>query len=111
MWQIKFNESKCSVLYIGKDNPKNTYMMSLKPLQVFEKERDMGVVVPAGDTLCWEEQLGGMIGKAKQMTSWIIRNEVSWKPEEMTPFYKCIYHGLRNLFFGVLHGMLFLSLH
>ena len=21
--------------------------------------------------------------------------------------YKCIYHGLRNLFFGVLHGMLF----
>ena len=25
--------------------------------------------------------------------------------------YKCIYHGLRNLFFGVLHGMLFLSLH
>ena len=27
MWQTKFNESKCSILHIGKDNPKNDYMM------------------------------------------------------------------------------------
>ena len=29
-----------------------------------------------------------MIGKAKQMTSWIIRNVVSRKPEVLIPFYK-----------------------
>ena len=50
MWQMKFNESKCSVLHIGKDNPKNNYMMGHTPLQVVEKERDLGVVVSAGDT-------------------------------------------------------------
>ena len=78
---MKFNESKCSVLHIGKDNSKNNYMMGHIPLQALEKERDLGVVVSAGDTLCWEEQLRGMIGKAQQMTSWIIRNDVSRKPE------------------------------
>ena len=28
-----------------------------------------------------------------------------------TPLKKCIYHGLCNLFFGVLYGMLLLLLH
>ena len=46
------------------------------------------MAVSAGDTLCWEEQIRGMIGKAKQMTSWIIRNVVSRKPEVVIPFYK-----------------------
>ena len=62
--------------------------MGHTPLQVVEKDRDLGVVVSAGDTLCWEEQIRGMIGKAKQMTSWIIRNVVSRKPEVLIPFYK-----------------------
>ena len=46
------------------------------------------MVVSAGDALCWEEEIRGMIGKAKQMTSWIIRNVVSRKPEVPIPFYK-----------------------
>ena len=53
-------------------------------------ERDLGVVVSAGDTLCWEEQIRGMIGKAKQMTSWIIRNVVSRKPEVLYHFQKLL---------------------
>ena len=63
-------------------------MMGHTPLQVVEKDRDLGVVVSAGDTLCWEEQIRGMIGKATQMKSWIIRNVVSRKPEVPMPFYK-----------------------
>ena len=78
---MKFNESKCSVLHIGKVKPKNNYTMGHTPLQVVGKERDLGVVISAGDTLCWKEQIRGMIGKAKQMTSWIIRNVVSRKPD------------------------------
>ena len=58
---MKFNESKHSVLHISRDNPKNNYMMGHTPLQVVEKERDLGVVVSAGDTLCLEEQIRGMI--------------------------------------------------
>ena len=52
-------------------------MMGNTPLQVVEKERDLGVVVSASDNICWEEHIRGIIGKAKQMTSWIIRNVVS----------------------------------
>ena len=44
-WQMKFNESKCGVLHIGKDNPKWNHTMCNSPLQVVEKERDLGVVV------------------------------------------------------------------
>ena len=54
---MKFNESKCSGLHIGKYNPKNNYTMGHTPLQLVEKERDLGVVVSAGDTLCWEEEI------------------------------------------------------
>ena len=88
MWQMKFNESKCSVLHIGKGNLKKNYTMGHAPLKVVEKERELGVVVLAVDTLCWEEQIRGMIGKAKQMTSWITGNVVSRKPEVLIPFYK-----------------------
>ena len=67
------------------------YMMGQTPLNVVEKERDLGVVISAGDTLCWEEQIHWkMIGKAKQMTSWIIRNVVSRKPEVLISFYKAL---------------------
>ena len=46
------------------------------------------MVVSVGDTLCWEKQIRGMIGKAKQMTPWIITNVVSRKPGVLIPFYK-----------------------
>ena len=48
VWQMKFNESKCSVLHIGKDDPRNNHMMGHTPLQVLEKERDLGLVVSEG---------------------------------------------------------------
>ena len=48
---MKFNESKYSVLHNGKDNPKSNYTMGRTPLQVVDKEKDLGVVVSAGDTL------------------------------------------------------------
>ena len=59
---MKFNESKCSVLHIGKafTNMQNVGHILLQVVQ----ERDLGVVVLAGDTLCWEEQIRGMTGKA-----------------------------------------------
>ena len=46
------------------------------------------MVLSAGDTLCWKQNMRGMIGKAKQMTSWIIGNVASRKPEVLIPFYK-----------------------
>ena len=63
---MKFNESKCSVWHIGNDNPKCNHNFN-SPLQVVEKERDLGVVVSAGDTLFWKERIREMIGKANHV--------------------------------------------
>ena len=38
VWQMKFNESKCSALHIGKDNPKNNYMTGHTTLQVVKRK-------------------------------------------------------------------------
>ena len=65
VWQMKLNESKCSVLHVGKDNPRRNYMMGNTPLQVVEKQRDLGVVISAGDNICWEEQKKGNDWKSK----------------------------------------------
>ena len=38
VWQMKFNESKCSVSHIGKDNPKNSYMMGIHPYKWLKRK-------------------------------------------------------------------------
>ena len=86
VWQMKINESKCSVLHIGKDNPKWNHTMCNSPLQGIEKERYLGVVyqlvIPFVGKKIHEKLL------EKHITSWIIRNVVSGKPEVLIPFYK-----------------------
>ena len=62
--------------------------MGNTPLQVAGKERDLGVVVSAGDNICCEECIRGMTERTNQMTLWIIRNVASRKPEVLIPFYK-----------------------
>ena len=59
-------------------------------LQVVEKERDLGVVVSAGDTLCWEEHIRRMTEKQNKSHhgSLEIYNVVFRKPEVLIPFYK-----------------------
>ena len=88
-WQMKINESKCSVLHIGKDNPKWNHTMCNSPLQGVEKERYLGVVyqlvIPFVGKKIYEKLL------EKHITSWIIRNVVSGKPEVLIPFYKAFF--------------------
>ena len=42
--------------------------MDESPLRRSESERDLGIIVSAAESLCWEEQIRMMIGKARQMT-------------------------------------------
>ena len=48
----------------------------------------MDVTVSTSETLCWKEQIRAVIGNAKQMTPWIVRNVISKKPEVLMPLYK-----------------------
>ena len=52
------------------------------------KERDLRVVVSAGDNIYREDHIRGMTARANQMTLWIIRNVASRKPEVLITFYK-----------------------
>ena len=98
-WQMSFNPSKCSVVHIGRNNRNSHYLMAESPLRRSESERDLGIIVSAGESLCWEEQIRTMIGKARQTTAWIVRNVISRKPEVLIPLYKAFVR--RHLEYGV----------
>ena len=44
-WQMGFNESKCKVLHLGKENPSWEYHMNGTTLEATSDERDIGVTV------------------------------------------------------------------
>ena len=83
-----FNVSKYSVLHLGKGNPKNSYVIGNTPLSTSEKGRDLGVTITSGETLSWETQIKSIVGKATQITAWIVRNVISREAEVLSPLYK-----------------------
>ena len=44
-WGMQFNTAKCHVMHIGKNNPKNVYMMNGIQLSETTVEREIGVTV------------------------------------------------------------------
>ena len=44
-WKMQFNESKCKVLHIGKNNPRYEYRMNGVVLEASNKEKDVGVII------------------------------------------------------------------
>ena len=44
-WGMQFNESKCKIMHIGRNNPRHTYTMNNIPLTVVEEEKDIGVLI------------------------------------------------------------------
>ena len=53
-WNMKFNEKKCHVVHIGRNNPKTLYHINSIPLERSECEKDVGVWI--SETLKPEEQ-------------------------------------------------------
>ena len=42
-WQLPFNEKKCKVLHLGKNNPNQEYVLNGHVLEVSTSEKDLGV--------------------------------------------------------------------
>jgi hypothetical protein len=61
-WLIKFNESKCKVMHIGKNNEKFKYQMNNSILSVTELEKDLGIFV--SNDLEWSQHVNTAVGKA-----------------------------------------------
>ena len=45
IWLLKFNEGKCKVMHIGKNNPQSSYCIGDSVLQETKKEKDLGLLV------------------------------------------------------------------
>ena len=46
-WQMSFNGEKCSVMHLGKNNPRIQYFLGDQLLHVYTEEKDIGVVIQA----------------------------------------------------------------
>jgi hypothetical protein len=44
-WGMRFNEKKCKIMHIGRNNPQYEYFMNGTKLSVVDEEKDVGVVI------------------------------------------------------------------
>ena len=85
-WCVNFNPKKCAVVHIGKNNGRQSYFLGGNELKVVEEEKDLGVVF--SESFSWYNHIQESIGKAKRMTSWILRNVLFREVDVLLPVYK-----------------------
>ena len=88
LWQIKFNSSKCSVMHIGRDNPKRNYHMDDKVLDKTKAEKDLGVYVD--NNLTFEEHINSTAKKANRVLGMISHYITHKSPAVMVPLFKSL---------------------
>jgi len=64
-WLIPVNPSKCSVMHIGRSNPKRQYVIGGTILAAVNTQRDLGVVISSD--LSWSAHIQHIAGKANKM--------------------------------------------
>ena len=89
-WLLKFNthDNKCKVLYVGKNNPINSYYLDGRELPKITSEKDLGVLV--SDKWTWQEHIDLIVKKANSCVAWVLRSIVSRSPQVMLKMYKLI---------------------
>lgn len=65
LWLLPLNVGKCVVLYIGKDNPKQSYFIEGTSLKHVSSHSDLGVVISSD--LSWSEQVIRQVKKANSI--------------------------------------------
>jgi hypothetical protein len=88
MRQMKFNIDKCSVIHLGKVNPKNQYTLGNSILKHSERERDLGVIIDK--TMKFSEQVNSAVGKANSVLGMIKRNITCKNKNIITKLYKSL---------------------
>ena len=54
-WKMPVNDSKCTVLHIGQNNPKNVYFLGQTEIIKVQKQKDLGIIIT--DNLKWEQHI------------------------------------------------------
>jgi len=87
-WQMKFNEEKCNVMHLGRENMGWNYVMNGKRLKVVEEEKDLGVLLTRDMKV--SVQCGGAYAKANKMLGLIRRVIVNKRKDIMLRLYKSL---------------------
>ena len=87
-WQMKFNEEKCVVMHLGKNNAKSQYSLGNIVLKGSERERDLGIIVDK--TMKFSEQVNSAVGKANATLGMIKRNITCKNRNIVTRLYKAL---------------------
>ena len=91
-WLLRFNNKKCKILHLGKNNPKYKYYIKegdeLLQLEESDCERDLGVFVDCN--LNFNEHVTTTVAKARRVSGLIMR-AISLKTDEiMVPLFKAL---------------------
>ena len=91
-WMSYFNNEKCKVLHMGKNNPRHTYKMkdgsNINDLVITDCEKDLGVYIDS--ELSFDEHIKITINKAKNMCYLLMRTITYKSPSIMIPLYKSL---------------------
>ena len=70
-WQLPFNESKCKVLHLGRNNPNSQYMMRATELSAVQIEKDL--CVHTDSELKFRHHASAVVAKTHSDTRHLIR--------------------------------------
>uniref|UniRef100_A0A8B9E1L1 Reverse transcriptase domain-containing protein n=1 Tax=Anser cygnoides TaxID=8845 RepID=A0A8B9E1L1_ANSCY len=85
---MKYNEGKCRVLHLGKNNPRHQYKLRTALLESNEGERDLGVLVDSKMTMSQHSAL--VARKASGILGCIRRGAVSRSRGVLLPLYSAL---------------------
>ena len=85
-WDLKFNISKCCVLYFGRSNTKSQYSINDSQLKISHQEKDLGVLFSA--KFKFNDHMDAMIRKANRQLGIISRVFKQKNPQTIIPLYK-----------------------
>ena len=88
-WLLEFNNAKCKVLHLGKNNPHlNYFMPDGNLLESSEAEKDLGIIVDP--LLNFERHINETVNKANRLAGLLVRTITNKSPDIMIPLFKSL---------------------
>ena len=89
-WGLTFNtvDNKCKVMHIGKNNPRNSYMLNDHQPPVTTEEKDLGVWTTS--TFSWQLNIDNYVNKARSIMAWIMRVIINKNKDVMLQLYRSL---------------------
>lgn len=85
-WQMPLNDSKCSILHLGKNNPRIQYFIGSAQVTCVAEQNDLGIVVT--EDMKWENHINGIIKKANSIMYLISKAFKDPTPQMFVKLYK-----------------------